>query len=282
MAINEHIRQAATELSDAVRAVAGFSATVTLLQTEDGVNLTPAGHSRMEIGDWAPGDSELTEPATGDGPGARAMALGVTLVYSRGDNPGQQLPHWAASRGFTMAIVVPLIKHGLTFGAVYAARRDPQPPTSADVHLAELAVAHGCRALPVLVRRPADDDGEDVAGFSVAANEQVRDLAPIRFHGLQLDPVREQARLGDVDVSLSRTEFMMLYTLGRQANEIVPHQALLEACWPEDFPALTAVDATVYRLRKKLSQAESAAGRRMVKTVRGKGYLLAMGPATAE
>ena len=282
MPISEHTRQTANELSEAVRAVAGFSATVTLLQSEDGTNLTPAGHSRLETGNWAPGDSELTEPATGDAPGARAMALGVTLVYGHEDNPRRNLPFWAASRDFSTAIVIPLFKHQLTFGAVYAVRRDPQPPTSAEIHLAELAVTHGCRALPVLVRRLADEPDEDAVGFSVAANELVRDLAPLRFNGLQLDPVREQARLGGVDISLSRTEFMMLYTLGRQANEIVPHQSLLEACWPEDIPALTAVDATVYRLRKKLASAETSAGKQMLKTVRGKGYLLAMAPEAAE
>ena len=273
MAISEHTRRMADELSEAIRSVTSFSAAVTLLQLEDGKNLAPAG---WRTGGWIPGDAELIEPAIGDRPGARAVTLGVTLAYSEADNPDRNLPDWAVSRGFTTAIVVPLIKHGKTFGAVYVVRRDPQPPTSEEVNLAELAVVHGSRTLPVLVRRPDENEDEDASSFSMANDELVRDLTPLCFDRLQLDPVREQARLGGVDVSLSRTEFLMLYTLGRQVNEIVPHHALLQACWPEDIPALTAVDATVYRLRKKLSSAETEAGKRMLKTVRGKGYLLAM------
>ncbi|MDA1297171.1 MAG: winged helix-turn-helix domain-containing protein [Chloroflexi bacterium] len=285
MTISEHTQQAAVELSETVRAVAGFSASVTLLQSENGSNLVPAGHSRLETGGWKPGDSELTEQATGDGPGARALTLGVTLVFSEGDNPGRSLPGWATSRGFATAVLLPLIKHGRAFGVVYIVRRDPQRPSAGEIHMAELAVVHGGRTLPVLVRRQDETEDEDEAGYSPGAkvaSEPVRNLAPLLFEGLRLDPVREQARLGGVDVSLSRTEFLMLYTLGRQANEVVPHHALLAACWAEDIPALSAVDATVYRLRKKLSQADSAAGKQMLKTVRGKGYLLAAGPDAGE
>jgi DNA-binding response OmpR family regulator len=64
----------------------------------------------------------------------------------------------------------------------------------------------------------------------------------------------------------------MLYTLAQTPDSIVPHHVLLEACWQDDVPALSAVDATVYRLRKKLSHAPG--GRELVRTVRGQGYAL--------
>lgn len=276
MQITEHTQNTVVELCQAVRSVSNFSAVVVLLQTVDAVNLSPAG---WLLGGGVPGEVELTEPASGDGPGSRALALGVTLVYGEEDNPAGELPLWATARGFTTGLVVPLLKHGKTFGAVYALRRDTQPPSATEINLTELAVVHGGRTLPVVVRPSLADDGddEDVAGFSPAVYKSVRDLSPLRFDGLQIDPVREQARLGGVDVSLSRTEFLMLYTLGTQPNEIVPHHVLLEICWPDDFPALSAVDATVYRLRKKLSLAADNAGKQMVKTVRGKGYMLAAG-----
>lgn len=270
MEITEQTRATADELCEAVRAVSGFSAVITLLQTEDGVNLAPAG---WQVGGWAPGEAELTEPASGDGPGARALSLGITLVYSEMDNPGKELPIWAISRGFTTGIVVPLMKFGLAFGAVYALRRDPEPPTDAEVNLAELAVTHGGRTLPVLAR-PHGTDESEVTRTALPGEESVRDLAPLQFDGLYIDPVREQARISGADVSLSRTEFLMLYTLGQQPEEIVPHHVLLEVCWQEDIPALSAVDATVYRLRKKLSRAVPGAGKRMIRTVRGKGYML--------
>lgn len=274
--ISELTKTTSVELSEAVLTVSSFSAVVVLLQTGDGANLTPAG---WILRGGVPGEVELTESASGDGPGARALALGVTLVYSEDDNPGDELPLWAIARGFTTGLVIPLIKHGRPFGAVYAIRRDLESPSATEINLAELAVVHGGRTLPVLTHKQwsEDDEAEEMAGFSPAVYESVRDLAPLRFDGLHIDPVREQARLGDVDVSLSRTEFLMLYTLGKQPNEIVPHHVLLEICWPDDFPALSAVDATVYRLRKKLSLAAVNAGKQMVKTVRGKGYMLAAG-----
>ncbi len=276
MQISQHTQNTAIELCEAVRTVSSFSAVIVLLQTEDGANLQPAG---WLLGGGVPGEAELTEAAAGDGPGARALALAVTLVYSEDDNPEAELPLWATARGFTTGIVIPLLKHGRPFGAVYALRRDLQPPSATEINLTELAVVHGGRTLPVLAKNDLADDGEaeEMAGFSPAVYESVRDLTPLRFDGLQIDPVREQVRLGDVDVSLSRTEFLMLYTLGRQPNEIVPHHVLLEICWPDDFPALSAVDATVYRLRKKLSLGASNAGKQRVKTVRGKGYMLSAG-----
>ncbi len=258
-----------------MRAVSDFSAVVVLLQSQDGATLSPVS---WLLGGGVPGEAELTEPAGADGPGARALSLGVTLVYSIDDNPADELPLWASARGFTTGLVIPLLKYGRPFGAVYALRRDLQPPSATEINLTELAVVHASRTLPVLVDSSlSDEEADEMSGFSPAVYESVRDLSPLRFDGLHIDPIREQARLAGVEVSLSRTEFLMLYTLGRQANEIVPHHVLLEVCWPGDFPALSAVDATVYRLRKKLSLAAEDAGKQMVKTVRGKGYMLAAG-----
>ncbi len=276
MRIPEHTRSVAVDLCEAVRTVSDFSAVVVLLRSADAAILEPAA---WRFGGGIPGESELTEPAAGNNPGARALELAITLTYGEEDNPAGELPLWAASRGFTTGVVVPLVKHGLPFGAVYALRREPDPPSETEINLTELAVLHGSRTLPALFEQPWGEDVDDgeVSAFSSAAHESVRDLEPLRFDALQIDPVREQAQLGGVDVSLSRTEFLMLYTLGRQPNEVVPHHVLLEVCWPDDFPALSAVDATVYRLRKKLSLAAENAGKQMVKTVRGKGYMLAAG-----
>ena len=273
MPISDQVRTDAEELCEAVRYVSGFSAVVALLQAEDAAILVPAG---WFLGGGVPGEAELTEPATGDSPGARALTLGVTLVYSEFDNPPTELPLWASMRGFTTGLVMPLIKHQLPFGAVYALRRDTEPPTDWEINLAELAVAHGGRMLPTLVNRVSPEiDGD--ASPNPAVYGSVRELQPLTFDGLQIDPLQEHARLGEIEVSLSRTEFLMLYTLGSKANEIVPHHVLLEMCWPGDFPALSAVDATVYRLRKKLSGASSGAGKDIVKTVRGEGYMLTTG-----
>ncbi len=270
MQISDHTRSEAAELCDAVRTVSGFSAVVALLQSEDGAVLSPVA---WLLAGGVPGEAELTESASGNNPGSRALDLGITLVYSKTDNSPEDLPLWAAARGFTTGIVVPLLKYGTPFGAVYALRRDVAVPTEHEIYLAELAVAHGSRTLPVVVRNTTDEDGSEIMASRSYAS--VRDLLPLNFDDFQIDPIREQARFGNTDVSLSRTEFLMLYTLGSKPNEIVPHHVLLETCWPNDFPALSAVDATVYRLRKKLSLASNGMGKQIVKTVRGKGYMLA-------
>jgi DNA-binding response OmpR family regulator len=202
------------------------------------------------------------------------MSLGLTLVYGEEDTPASQLPEWVTSRGYTTSIVVPLASQQQVFGAVYAVRRDAHRPTKREINLAELAVEHFARSMPLLGSTMVGMLDEDVVDAAISSEQVVRDLEPLFFDGLHLDPVREQACIDGVDISLSRTEFLMLYTLGMSPNQIVPHHVLLHTCWPDYFPALSAVDATVYRLRKKLSLAETSACRQIVKTVRGKGYML--------
>ena len=87
MPVTDHTRATADELCDAVRSVSGFSAVVALLQSQDGVILEPAG---WQLGNWVPGHAELTEPATGTSPGAKALEMAITLVYSVDDNPPEE------------------------------------------------------------------------------------------------------------------------------------------------------------------------------------------------
>jgi DNA-binding response OmpR family regulator len=202
------------------------------------------------------------------------MSLGLTLVFGEEDNPASQLPEWVRSRGYTTGIVMPLASQQHLFGAVYAVRRDTHRPSEREINLAELAVEHFARSMPLPGSMMVGMFDEDAVDAAISSEQVVRDLQPLVLDGLHLDPVREQACIDGVDISLSRTEFLMLYTLGMSPDQIVPHHVLLQTCWPDDFPALSAVDATVYRLRKKLSLAETNTGRKIVKTVRGKGYML--------
>ena len=98
-------------------------------------------------------------------------------------------------------------------------------------------------------------------------------LRPIAVGSITVDPVYESIEVAGVAISLSRTEFTLVHTLAQEPGTVVPHHALLEACWPDEAPSLTAVDSMVYRLRRKLSQAPH--GKEIVRTVRGRGYVLA-------
>ena len=76
-----------------------------------------------------------------------------------------------------------------------------------------------------------------------------------------------------VPVSLSRSEFDLLYVLASAPGQVIDPDSLIESAFG-DAPnnGQRTVDATIYRLRRKLSRAPS--GENIIKTVRGKGYLL--------
>ena len=97
---------------------------------------------------------------------------------------------------------------------------------------------------------------------------------PIELPDMSLDPVSEKLVIGGVGVSLSRTEFSMLYALAKSAGNVVPPSDLIGMSWDgEPAPNASSVDVTIYRLRRKL--ARTPAGKGVVRTVRGKGYMLA-------
>jgi DNA-binding response OmpR family regulator len=95
----------------------------------------------------------------------------------------------------------------------------------------------------------------------------------IKMDGLVLDPATDRSSVAGVPVSLSRSEFDLLYALARSPGEVVDPGSLVQSAFGQapDSGGRT-VDATIYRLRRKLSRAP--AGDDLVRTVRGKGYLL--------
>ncbi|MBI4220417.1 MAG: winged helix-turn-helix domain-containing protein, partial [Chloroflexi bacterium] len=80
--------------------------------------------------------------------------------------------------------------------------------------------------------------------------------------------------------SLSRTEFDLLYALAAREGETVATEELMRSVWSSSSePATSALDVTVHRLRKKLGRVPG--GSDLIRTVRGKGYALAI-PARSE
>jgi DNA-binding response OmpR family regulator len=73
-------------------------------------------------------------------------------------------------------------------------------------------------------------------------------------------------------VELTAREFDVLEVLARNANRLVTRAHLLDAVWHEDYQGSPNIaDVYVGYLRKKL---ERPRGRRLIRTVRGKGFLL--------
>ncbi len=96
--------------------------------------------------------------------------------------------------------------------------------------------------------------------------------APIVAHGrLTIDPVKREACVDDVALSLTATEYNILELLMRRSPAVVDRKAIAEHAWRDETDPLgsNAIDVQLSRLRAKLPNA----GVRIV-TVRGAGYRL--------
>jgi DNA-binding response OmpR family regulator len=93
---------------------------------------------------------------------------------------------------------------------------------------------------------------------------------PLTYGGLHIDPGQYQARLGDVELELTRTEFDLLCLLARHPGRAFSRAYLLDTVWGENYiPGDRSVDNAILRLRKKLGALGDA-----IETVWGVGYRL--------
>ncbi|AJC19467.1 response regulator transcription factor [Pandoraea pulmonicola] len=89
---------------------------------------------------------------------------------------------------------------------------------------------------------------------------------------LSYDYINVEARVGDVALTLTRREILVLDTLLRRMNRMVPREALMEAVFTlGDEVQPNALDTQVSRLRRKLTEANSGL---VINGIRGVGYLL--------
>jgi len=96
--------------------------------------------------------------------------------------------------------------------------------------------------------------------------------APLEIADLVIDPLGREARRGDRLLDLTHREFDIVYYMGRRSPDVVTREELLKDVWRVDFdPGTNVVEVHVFNLRKKM---EEAGDRRLVHTVRGKGYKL--------
>ena len=91
------------------------------------------------------------------------------------------------------------------------------------------------------------------------------------------DRGRHEIVLGGRDVSLTRTEFVLVSALAQQPGRVLSRQRLLAALENErgKRPSARAVDVYVAQLRAKL-------GSDVIRTVHGVGYVLDLAATTAE
>jgi DNA-binding response OmpR family regulator len=101
--------------------------------------------------------------------------------------------------------------------------------------------------------------------------------APVfRYDDIELNPARGQAMRAGRPLSLSAREFALLQVFLASPDHLLTRTRLYEAVWDSDYDGLSNVlDVYVNYLRTKL---ERDGGRRVIHTVRGRGYLFGQAP----
>jgi two-component system response regulator MprA len=94
----------------------------------------------------------------------------------------------------------------------------------------------------------------------------------LRFDDLSLDPATREVKRGDRRIELTRTEFLLLELLLRNARQVLPREVIFDRVWGYDFGANSnSLEVYIGYLRRKT---EAAGEPRLVHTIRGVGYVL--------
>jgi len=89
---------------------------------------------------------------------------------------------------------------------------------------------------------------------------------------LRMDLVAHKVTRGGVSVELQPLEYQLLEYLMRNKGRVVSKNTILERVWDYDFdPRTNVVESRVSRLREKIDKSFE---RKLIKTVRGFGYVL--------
>ncbi|MGB0066060.1 MAG: heavy metal response regulator transcription factor [Terracidiphilus sp.] len=151
----------------------------------------------------------------------------------------------------------------------------------------------GRKAL-VLMLTARDTVNERVRGFELGADDylvkpfafsellaRVRSLlrrpAPraqetIRMADLEIDLLRHRATRAGQKIDLTAKEFLLLTLLARRAGEVLSRTLIAETVWDMNFDSDTnVVDVNVRRLRSKV---DDPFPQKLIRTVRGAGYVL--------
>ena len=97
-----------------------------------------------------------------------------------------------------------------------------------------------------------------------------RDLerTPVRVHELTIDPARREVFIQDQSVSLTYTEFNILYALAKRPGMVFTRYQIVDMVHGDNYLVTDrAVDVQIVGLRKKLGPCSQ-----YIETVRGVGY----------
>lgn len=154
--------------------------------------------------------------------------------------------------------------------------------------------------VPILILSARGEEADRILGLELGADDyQVKPYSPrellarihailrrvrargtgsshvLRVGPLQIDPSSYQVRLNDKEVMLTGYEFQLLKSLAERAGRVCSREQLMEQALgnaEESFDR--SIDVHISRLRQKLG--DDPRQPKLIKTVRGAGYLLAL------
>jgi two-component system copper resistance phosphate regulon response regulator CusR len=107
---------------------------------------------------------------------------------------------------------------------------------------------------------------------SLLKRSPVRHQEVLRVADLEIDMARHRASRSGQRVDLTAKEFVLLTLLARREGEVLSRTMIAESVWDINFDSDTnVVDVNVRRLRSKM---DDPFPRKLIKTVRGVGYVL--------
>ncbi|MFI6406934.1 response regulator transcription factor [Streptomyces sp. NPDC050548] len=174
---------------------------------------------------------------------------------------------------------------------------DVTMPGLSGVEVVRVLRAQG-RTLPVCMLSARDEVDDRVAGLAAGADDYVvkpfsvgelsaRLHAMVRLHEstaerplvvgeVAIEPARRVASRAGRDLRLTTREFDLLLALAHRPGQVLSRAQLLEQVWGYTWDVDTnVVDVFIGYLRKKL---EADGGTRVLRTVRGIGFVLSTGP----
>ncbi len=161
------------------------------------------------------------------------------------------------------------------------------------------------QTLPVIILTARGEENDRVRGLQLGADDYVvkpfsvkellaridavlrrsperpSDVTRIRFAGGTADLARREVRLDDGERhDLSEREVELLRYLARHAGRAISREEILSRVWRIDARGMRTrtIDMHVARLREKLQDNPSDPA--IIRTVRGKGYMLSIGEQT--
>ncbi len=152
---------------------------------------------------------------------------------------------------------------------------------------------------PVLFLTARDDVADRVHGLELGADDylvkpfafvellaRVRTLARrgpprereiLRVGDLEIDVIRRRVRRGTARIDLTPREFALLQLLVRRQGEVLSRTQIASYVWDMNFDSDTnVVEVAIRRLRAKIDEAFPV---KLIRTVRGVGYVIAANEA---